>query len=94
MTGLSTIDGASANENGTTSYISYKTGQWYKVRVRVTDDKIQAWLDDKQIVDQDHRKVDVGIRISVSRCRPLGICAFETRALFRNIQLVTLEEDE
>ena len=92
VTGLSTINGAAANENGTTKYISYKAGKWYKIRLRVTEAKVEAWIDDKQVVDQKSKEVEYGILISVARSKPLGLCAFETKSLVRNFGYKSLEK--
>ena len=89
-TGLSSIDGADASQNGTTKYINYQQDKWYKVRLRVTDKAVRAWLDDKQIVEQPIDEVQFSTRIEVDRSKPLGICAFETRSWLRNLQLVKL----
>ena len=31
----------------------FKKGQWYKIRLRVTAERIQGWIDEKRYVDQD-----------------------------------------
>jgi len=49
--GLSNLDYYDAANNETTRIISFETGRWYRVRLRVTPDKIEAWLDDEKIVD-------------------------------------------
>ena len=51
--GLSSIDGMDASENATTTYRGFEKGKWFHIRLRVHDKRIQAWIDDKQIVDQD-----------------------------------------
>ena len=50
--GISSLDGLDASENETTTYRGFKKGTWYPVRVRVTEDKIQAWVEKKLIVDR------------------------------------------
>src|SRR5690606_20673373 len=49
--GLSSLDGFDASENETTRYQEFENGKWHKVRVRVTDDKIETWLDGQQMAD-------------------------------------------
>src|SRR5262249_2092771 len=90
--GLSSIDGSDASENETTRYQEFESGKWHKVRVRVTEKKIEAWLDDKQVADVDTEGRRIGIRLEVELSRPLGICSFATTAALRNIRLRELGE--
>lgn len=94
VVGLSSLDGFDASENETTTYKEFKNGQWYKVRLRVTDDRIQAWLDGEPIVDQDIVDRKITIRIEVDPSRPLGIASFASTAALRNIQLRELTDAE
>ncbi|MFO0916151.1 MAG: family 16 glycoside hydrolase [Pirellulales bacterium] len=87
VVGLSSIDGKDASENDTTQYIGFKKGQWYSVKVRVTDERIQVELDGKQIIDQARAEHRFSVRREVDLSRPLGIAAWETRARIRNIRL-------
>jgi hypothetical protein len=59
--GLSSLEGFDASENETTTYRDFKTGQWYPVKLKVTESKIEAWIDGKQIVDIE----TTGRRLSV-----------------------------
>ena len=43
LTGLSSLDGFDASENETTGSMAFKEGKWYKIRLRVTPEKIEAW---------------------------------------------------
>lgn len=87
VVGLSSIDGKDASENDTTQYIGFKKGQWYSVKVRVTDERIQVELDGKQIIDQSRADHRFSVRREVELSRPLGIASWETRARIRNIRL-------
>lgn len=87
VVGISSIDGHDASENETTSYIGFKTGRWYRIRVRVQADRIAAWIDDKQVVDVSIRGKKLTTRPEVDLSIPLGIANFETRAGIRNIQI-------
>lgn len=92
--GLSSIDGGDASENETTTYKAFKKGKWYKIRLLVTDKRIEAWIDDKQIVDQDilNRKID--IRIEVDLSKPFGLATWQTTAAIRKLQIRKLTKDE
>lgn len=87
VVGLSSINGLDASENETTQSIVFQSNRWYDVRVRVTPAKIEAWLDDKQIVDQDITGKKIYTRIEVELSQPLGIAAYRTKSALRDIRL-------
>jgi len=88
VVGISNIDGNDASENETTHYEKLETDRWYRIRVRVTPTKLEAWLDDSQTakVDLDGRELSMrGGEIELSA--PIGIASYRTRAALRNIAL-------
>lgn len=87
VTGLSSINSFDASENATTSYQEYKNSQWYKIRLRVEPKRIQCWLDDKQVIDQEITDQKVSTRIEVDECKPLGLATYETTAAIRNFEI-------
>lgn len=91
VVGLSSINGFDASENDTTKYMEFKTGQWYKIRVRVTPDRIQTWIDDKEVVDQDIKDRKLSIRGEVELSKPLGVSTWNTKGALRNIRLRKLD---
>ena len=80
VVGLSSLDGSDASENETTKYQEFESGRWYKIRVRVTKGKIEAWIDDKQMVDVDTKDKRISVRIEVDLSKPLGIATYNTSA--------------
>lgn len=87
VVGLSSIGGSDASENDTTQSIEFERGRWYAVRIRVTPDKIQAWLDDRQIIDQDLKGRAIDIRLEMIPSKPLGIASWRTKSTLRDIRL-------
>ena len=92
--GLSSLSGMDASENETTSYGDFKKGQWYKIRLVVTDDHISAWIDDKQIVDVDTTGQRISTRFEVDRSKPFGFATYQTTAKLRNVKLRPLPKTE
>jgi len=90
--GLSNIDYYDAANNETTRIVSFKNGQWYRVRLRVTPDKIEAWVDDEKLVDIETTGREIDIRAEVDLSKPLGIATWQTAAAIRNIKVRTLTE--
>jgi hypothetical protein len=92
--GISSIDHMDASENSTSSFHQFKSGQWYKVRMRVLKDRLEAWLDDEQIVDADIAGKKISVRVEVDASKPFGFCSYRTKAALRNIRLRELTADE
>jgi len=89
--GISSIDFMDASENETMTIRGFKNKQWYRLRARVTDERIQAWIDDEQVVDVDIVGRKISTRAEVLSSRPLGLCTFDSQAAMRNIQIRSLE---
>ena len=85
--GFSSLDGLDASENETTSYHSFNNGQWYGIKVRVTDERLTAWLDGKELCDVEtgDRKIDV--RFEVDPSKPLGFATYQSTAKIRNARM-------
>lgn len=87
VVGLSSIDGIDASENSTSQSIDFELQRWYRVRIRVTPEKIESWLDDKQIIDLPLKHRQISVRIEVEPSQPLGIASWRTKAAIRQIRL-------
>lgn len=87
VTGISSINGRDASENETTQPFTYKDKIWYKFRIKVTDDKLQAWVDDKQMVDVDRADKIFSLRNEVDLSKPLGIAAWSTKGAVRTVKV-------
>lgn len=94
LTGLSSINRMDASENETTNFYKFENGKWYKVRVRVTERKIQAWLDDTVLADVDYSDKKIGIRLEMELNKPLGVATYNTQSALRNFKLRELTEEE
>jgi len=90
VTGLSNLDDMSAVENETTGYTEFKNNQWYKIRLRVTPTKVEAWLGDEQIVDVETKDRKMDIWWEQEPLRPLGIATWRSAAALRNITVTAL----
>jgi len=87
VVGLSSINGMDASENDTSQSMTFDSKRWYGVRIRVTAARIEAWLDDRQIISQDLKGNTVDIRIEVEPSRPLGIASYRTKSALRGLRL-------
>jgi hypothetical protein len=93
VVGLSNVDFHDASNNPTMRILWFKENRWYRVRIRVTDAAIEAWIDDEQVVNQPRKGHKISIRSDVDLCRPLGICTYSTKGAVRHIKVRTLTAD-
>ncbi len=91
VVGLSNVDSADASENETTVFMSFETDRWYTIRVRVTDDRFRAWIDEELIVDLDTFGRQLDVRPDIGLSRPLGIASWNTTAALRNLRFRRLD---
>jgi hypothetical protein len=88
LVGLSNIDGADASENETTTYVSFETGRWYRIRLRVTEQKIEAWIEQKKVVNFSTTGRKLSVRFGeIMRSQPFGLASWETSSAFREIKI-------
>lgn len=90
VVGLSSIDGFDASENETHTLRKFEHDIWYTIRLRVTPEKVEAWIDDEQVVDLPTEGRELTIRPEVSLSRPFGIATWRTTAALRNIMIKVL----
>ncbi|MEM6915883.1 MAG: family 16 glycoside hydrolase [Verrucomicrobiota bacterium] len=95
VVGISSVDDLNASENETMNIEGFENDRWYRIKVRVTDAKLEAWLDEDQMVSLPlrDRKISLlpgDIELSV----PIGIASYQTRSQFRNIVWRNLTEAE
>lgn len=95
IVGISSVDDLDASENETMNVEGFETETWYRIKVRVTDEMIEAWIDDRHMVDLELEDKKISLRPGdVELCVPVGIAAFMTRAQYRDIQWRNLTPEE
>ncbi|NQT85178.1 DUF1080 domain-containing protein, partial [bacterium] len=93
-TGLGDVDGQPYSANVTTKRVDIQQKQWYRLRVRVTDEKIEAWLDDAKLVDLARARHNFTLPRSMrdGRWRPFALSVHsEGRVVARSIRMRRLE---
>lgn len=93
--GISSIDGLDASENETSSIHKFETGRWYKIRFRVSADRLKVWLDGKKLIDVNIAGRQISLRPgAISKAVPFSLTTYATTAQFRNIRLRELDAQE
>jgi hypothetical protein len=94
IVGLSSINGHDASENDTTKFMKFDTNRWYKFRVRVTPNRIQAWIDNERVIDADITGCKISTSVEVDLNKPYGFASYETKAVLRGIEVRELTPAE
>lgn len=88
VVGISNIDRLDASENETTREMSFQDRQWYRVSVRVTDERIQASIDGRMVADVVTKGRVISLRPGdIQKALPLGISTYMTRAAVRDVRI-------
>jgi hypothetical protein len=87
VVGLSSIDDLDASENETQVLKKFEHDRWYKIRLKVTPGKIEAWIDEEQVVNFETAGRRLSIRPEVGLSRPFGIASWRTTAALRDIKV-------
>ncbi|MCX7009574.1 MAG: DUF1080 domain-containing protein [Kiritimatiellaeota bacterium] len=93
LTGISSIDHMDASENSTSDSYKFEENRWYKVCLRVTTEKIEAWIDNDRIVNFEIEDHHLGMRAGeIEYCMPLGLATYQTRGEIRKMHMRRLAE--
>ena len=91
LIGISSLDDFDASENDTGDAYVFEDKKWYDVRLRVTAEKLQVWLDDKMVIDSDVEGRKVSMRFGeIEMSIPFGICTYATTGVIRDIKIKKL----
>jgi len=88
LVGISSLDGQDASENETTKFFNAEQGKWYRIRLRVTQSRLEAWIDKQKFVDVDTTDKRISLRAGdIESSKPFGIASYQTTAALREIRL-------
>ncbi|MCH7921300.1 MAG: DUF1080 domain-containing protein, partial [Planctomycetes bacterium] len=91
LVGISCIDFRDADDNETGVGYDFEPDRWYTIRVRVTPDLIEAWIDSDQVVELETADRTLTVRDEVDESRPLGIATWRTTGAVRDIAIEKLD---
>jgi Domain of Unknown Function (DUF1080) len=94
IVGLSNVNSENASANATTKTMDFDTGRWYKFRLRVTKDRIRAWIDDEQVVDLDTEDRKITLHRACDPCKPFGFATWKTTGAVRAVRVRRLTAAE
>ena len=87
LIGISSLDGMDASENETTKFSNFESGRWYRIRLRVTEKKIEGWIDKEKLIDVAIGEHKIGLRPGdIEMCKPFGLAAWQTSSALREMK--------
>ncbi len=93
LVGLSSLDDQDASENETTQIINFETGKWYHIQLRVTEQKIEAWIEQKKVVDVATAGRKISLRPGeIELSKPFGLACWSTSAAFRELKIRVIRD--
>lgn len=88
LVGISSLDGMDAAENETTKFVNFERGRWYRIRMRVTEHRLEAWVEDEKKVDVYTKDRRVSMRPGeIEMLAPMGIASWQTGGALREIRM-------
>jgi len=88
LVGISSLDGLNASENPTAKFLSFDQGRWYRIRLRVTQGRIEGWIDQDKVVDVVTTDRRISLRAGdIELSKPFGLSCWQTTAALREIKL-------
>ena len=94
VVGISCVDWYDASDNITTQFKSFEDDKWYKIRIRVSEPKIECWIDDEKMVDLARKGHKFDVRMEVDLCKPFGITSYMTEGVVRKLRIRQLKREE
>ena len=91
VVGLSSLEFRDAVNNATRTFRVFERDRWYFIQLRVTRDKIEAWIDDDKVVDLETAGRQIGVCWEMEKCRPIGIATWRTTGAIRYFHMAPIE---
>jgi hypothetical protein len=92
MAGLDQVDGQPFNENEATTRLAYQRGEWYRILVRVTEARIEAWVGGQKVIDVPREGHQYSLRADYCPLAPVGVSTWDTTGALRNIRFRRLKD--
>ncbi|MFH1922316.1 MAG: DUF1080 domain-containing protein [Planctomycetota bacterium] len=94
VVGISCVDFYDASDNITTQFLAFDDNKWYKIRIRVSEPKIECWIGEEKMVDLERKGHKFDVRMEVDLCKPFGISSYTTEGVLRNLRIRSLKPEE
>jgi hypothetical protein len=95
LVGISSLDGMDASENETTKYLSFEPGRWYRMRLRVTEGRLEGWIDSEKLINVLTKDRKISLRPGdIEMSKPMGIASWQTTGVLREIKVRRVDQPD
>ena len=91
VVGLSCIDNMVASDNETSFNMSFDNDRWYHVRVQVTPEKFEAWIDKKQVTNLERKGRKITPYPGLEVLAPFGLFTWDTSSMMKDIRYRSIQ---
>ncbi len=96
LCGISSINFLDASENQYSEGVVFKNDVWYTLRVRVTPGLLEVFLNDTlytaKVPFESSSAFTLRAGSDIDKTKPFGLATYETKALWRNLTVTTIEK--
>jgi len=85
IVGVSCVDHLYASDNETARVMSFENDKWYDVRVRVTKERVVAWIDESKVIDLERKGRVLTPYPGLEALAPFALFTWQTEAAFRDV---------
>ena len=88
LVGISSIDGLDASENDATKYMKFEKNKWYLIKIRVTDTKIEVWVNQEKLINANIKGKRISMRPGeIEDAVPFGISSYQTTSEIGSVRV-------
>jgi len=87
LVSLDRLDGRSGNDHPAAQEFLFEPKRWYRLRLRVTRERVQAWVEDQRLIDLPTAEHRWSIRPDFAALRPFAIFNYQGASALRNIRV-------
>ena len=93
VVGLDTVDGQRYDASGTRKSFAFESRLWYRVRLRVTKSRIEAWIDNEKLVDLARAEHRFAVSVWWQALHSLALGTWQSRVAIRSIKTRPAEDE-
>jgi len=84
-----------ASENETTKYMNFENGKWYRIRLRVTEGRLEGWIDNEKLINVLTKDRKISLRAGeIDLSTPMGVACWQSTTALREIKYRKVDQPD